>query len=60
MNNICSVCAGLPLSSGKICICNGIGTQDAETNGLRKYVFYLEETLNKIFEIIKDRNAYSG
>ncbi len=40
---MCSVCAGQgkPVS-GKKCICGGAGTQTAEMQGLRNYIFSLE------------------
>lgn len=33
----CSVCGGQPLKSGRKCICKGIGTEQAEMQGLREY-----------------------
>jgi hypothetical protein len=32
---LCGVCCGEPLASGRKCICGGIGTEDAEMDGLR-------------------------
>lgn len=41
----CNVCCGMPLPSGKPCICGGTGTEWAETQGLRERCFELEDEL---------------
>lgn len=41
----CGVCVGQPLSSGRICICEGKGTEHAECQGLRKRLAELEIAL---------------
>lgn len=43
--NTCSVCCGRPLASGRICICEGKGTEQAECEGLRKRLVELEVAL---------------
>lgn len=43
--SICSVCAGVPLASGRGCICGGKGTHDAEVVGLRMGYLELETKL---------------
>jgi hypothetical protein len=43
--DVCGVCCALPLASGRPCICGGVGTADAERQGLRRYIFELEAQL---------------
>lgn len=42
---LCSVCCRQPLASGRECICGGVGTALAETQGLRERVVDLEIAL---------------
>jgi hypothetical protein len=35
----CGTCGGSPHPSGIICVCEGVGTQDAEVEGLRQALF---------------------
>jgi len=44
-SDLCTVCAGAPLASGRPCVCGGEGTADAERRGLRLYAFSLEDDL---------------
>jgi hypothetical protein len=41
----CGVCLGQSLASGRECICKGVGTEQAETQGLRELAFELEGEL---------------
>jgi len=52
---MCSVCAGTgrPIS-GRPCICEGFGTQEAELQGFRGRVLVLESALKKL-----DKLTYS-
>ena len=43
--SVCGVCAGMPLASGRGCICGGIGTEQAEMQGLRERLVDLEIAL---------------
>lgn len=43
----CGVCGGRPLASGRECVCKGVGTEQAEMQGLREMVFELQEELAK-------------
>lgn len=47
----CNVCCGMPLASGKPCICGGTGTEWAETQGLREYCFKLEDKIGEIKDV---------
>lgn len=51
---MCGVCLGRPLASGKQCICKGIGTEWAETQGLREALFAADEEVERL------RRASSG
>ena len=44
--NKCSVCCGMPLKSGRECICGGVGTEAAEMHGLRMHCFELQYKLD--------------
>jgi hypothetical protein len=39
--SVCLTCGGTPPVSGLTCICGGVGTRDAEADGLRRYAFDL-------------------
>ena len=39
----CSVCGGAPLKSGRKCVCDGVGTEQAEMHGLRVECFRLQQ-----------------
>jgi hypothetical protein len=47
----CGVCLGRPLKSGRECICGGIGTEQAEMQGLRSRCFDLEATVESVREV---------
>jgi hypothetical protein len=56
----CGVCGGRPLASGRECVCKGIGTEQAEMQGLRETCFELErevESLRAAAQIGADRLA---
>jgi hypothetical protein len=40
----CGTCAGQPLASGRTCVCDGIGTEEAEIRGLRIEAIRLQES----------------
>lgn len=42
---MCSVCLGKPLASGRECVCKGVGTEQAEMQGLRELCFEYEREL---------------
>jgi hypothetical protein len=44
----CGVCLGQPLASGKKCICGGIGTEQAEMQGLREALFDAESARQEV------------
>jgi len=44
----CNVCLGEPLKSGRQCICGGIGTEQAELQGLRERCFDLEARVEEL------------
>jgi hypothetical protein len=51
-NPPCGVCLGQPLASGKRCVCDGGGTQDAELEGFRALVFDMDERDNRVLKIL--------
>jgi hypothetical protein len=53
MDDLCSTCGGTPHPSGLPCICNDIGTRDAEVNGLRRYAFALERAIGTVRPALK-------
>lgn len=53
MDEKCLTCGGTPPASGLPCICGGIGTRDAETDGLRRYVFDLESAISSARPALK-------
>jgi predicted nuclease with TOPRIM domain len=59
--NSCTTCCGTPHASERTCICGGVGTRDAETDGLRQRAFKLEEKLAVLREdlerVVEERDA---
>jgi len=49
----CLTCGGTPPASGLKCICGGVGTRDAETDGLRRYAFDLEDRYEKAISVVR-------
>ena len=49
----CLTCGGTPPASGLPCICGGVGTRDAETDGLRRYAFELESVIGTVRPALK-------
>jgi hypothetical protein len=46
---MCSVCAGTgDPGTGKPCICGGRGTQTAELQGFREYLYHLERERDRL------------
>lgn len=65
----CLTCGGIPPVSGLPCICGGIGTALAETDGLRRYAFDLEAAIGRVRPALKwiqnhapspDKHALAG
>jgi hypothetical protein len=53
IDDICLTCGGTPHVSGLPCICGGLGTRDAETDGLRRYAFELERAIGTVRPALK-------
>jgi hypothetical protein len=51
--SVCLTCGGTPPVSGLTCICGGVGTRDAETDGLRHYLFELEKAIGTVRPALK-------
>ena len=65
----CFTCGGALHASGLPCVCGGVGTRDAETNGLRRYAFELESAIGTVRPALKwilnhapspDKHALAG
>jgi hypothetical protein len=55
---VCNVCGGFPLSNDRKCICDGIGTEQAELVGLRKEIFKSDQANNEILKICTEKDYY--
>ena len=53
MDEKCLTCGGTSPVSGLPCICGGVGTRDAETDGLRRYAFDLESVIGRVRPALK-------
>ena len=52
--DLCSVCCGQPLPSGRKCICDGGGTAFAEMHGLRVGLMAAEAKVARVEEILTE------
>jgi hypothetical protein len=50
----CLTCSATTHASGLTCICGGVGTRDAETDGLRRYAFKLEQKIAQLEVVIEE------
>src|ERR1700674_4745356 len=53
VSDLCLTCGGPPPTSSLLCVCGGVGTRDAETDGLRRYAFKLEKMIDTVRPALK-------